>query len=140
MHPKHYYPYLSYYVSRLQSSFPGRICRLSPGLFLVDGQYLEVELNFSRVQACLIFTPSSLLGSLISDLNYFTGDGIFCPFGGVYKEIDKEETRWQCEQFTISFKIFKGSNLVQIFGHLDSNLNLKTRFVTCNISNVIHGI
>ena len=28
------------------------------------------------------------------------------------KTFDKEETRWRCGQFTVSFKIFKGFNLV----------------------------
>ena len=36
-------------------------------------------------------------------------------FFQVYKELDKEKTRWCCGQFTIFFKIFKGLDLVQTF-------------------------
>ena len=56
-------------------------------------------------------------------------------FLGVYKEVDKEETRWHCGQFTISFKMFKNLNLVHTF-ELQSKPKLKKRFSNCNKNNV----
>ena len=58
--------------------------------------------------------------------DYFTDDGWenehkhLLSLSQGYKGIDKEETRWGCGQFIISFKIEKGLNSVQTF-ELQSN-------------------